>query len=353
MSFFRRIMLGSNFEIKETQRIYYTASEKIVPAKGALSIISNDWDSSTKEGVITCAIDITHIGERAFEKCASLTSITIPQSVIDIGSYAFLGCTGLMKVHIVNIDAWCRINFHGAFSNPLYYGGGLYLDGNLVESVVIPDDVTDISNVFYNCTSLETVTIPSGITSIGSSAFYGCSSLTDINLPDSITEIGHSAFYNCASLANITIPSGVINMSIAAFYGCSSLTKINIPDGVIRIEDNILENCTKLSSLTIGTGVTTIRNEAFKNCISLTSLKIPKSVNYIYESAFSGCDALQYCDFSQHTTIPKLENNTVNNYITSGCKIIVPDNLYNDWKVYSSWYKHAGKIVKTSEYTGS
>ena len=102
------------------------------------------------------------------------------------------------------------------------------------DTVIFNDGVTDIEKEdfhtydkigsFYGCTSLTSVTIPSGVTSIGDNAFYNCKSLTDITIPDSVKSIGHRAFNYCTSLTSIIIPESVTSIDDNAFFGCKNLT---------------------------------------------------------------------------------------------------------------------------------
>ena len=121
---------------------------------------------------------VTSIGEDAFYKCSGLTSVTIPNSVTSIGNHAFYGCSGLTAVHISDLSAWCKIKSYDAYSNPTSYAHHLYLNGEEIINLVIPDDVT----------------------SIGYSAFYGCSGLASVTIPNSVISIGHSAFINCTKV---------------------------------------------------------------------------------------------------------------------------------------------------------
>ncbi len=241
---------------------------------------------------ITIPDGVTSIGRYAFWNCSSLTSVTIGDGVTSIGNYAFDGCS-LKGVYITDIAAWCAIDFGGSSANPLYYADNLYLNGELVTNLVIPEGVTSIADyAFYNCTSLTSVTIPDSVTSIGSYAFYGCSSLTSINIPDGVTSIGSSAFSGCGSLTSIIIPDGVTNIGSSAFDGCISLTSIDIPDGVTSIGYFAFSGCSSLESVTIGNGVTSIGSSAFSDCSSLTSITIPDSVTSIGGSAFWYCSSL-------------------------------------------------------------
>ena len=130
---------------------------------------------------VTIGNGVTSIGTYAFYNCSSLTSVTIPDSVTSIGSSAFSGCSGLTSVHITDLAKWCGISFNSSDAHPLYYAHDLYLNGEKVTALTIPDSVTSIGNyAFYYCRGLTSVTIPNSVTSIGGSAFYYCSGLKSV-----------------------------------------------------------------------------------------------------------------------------------------------------------------------------
>ncbi len=124
---------------------------------------------------------VTIIRDYAFYDYYGLNSITIPSSITTIGNSAFYYCHRLKAVHITDIAAWCNIAFYNHSTNPLYYAGKLYLNGELVTDLVIPDYVTGIGNyAFYDYDQLTSITIPKSVKKIGTNAFAKCDALAHI-----------------------------------------------------------------------------------------------------------------------------------------------------------------------------
>ena len=246
---------------------------------------------------------VTSIGNRAFCYCNGLTSITIPNSVTSIGESAFYGCIGLTSIIVEsgNTIYDSRDNCNAIIessTNKLIQG---------CNTTIIPNSVTSIgSYAFLGCTGLTSVTIPNNVTSIGSFAFYGCTGLTSVTIPNSVTSIGSFAFYGCTGLTSVTIPNSVTSIGWSAFYGCTSLTSITIPNSVTSIENSAFANCTSLTSITIPSSVTSIKSSAFADCSSLTSITIPNSITNITEGAFGafdGCSELKSVTINSDTIV--------------------------------------------------
>ena len=262
--------------------------------KDVNAIGNNAFNGNSSLISVTIPDSVTSIGSSAFSSCTSLTSITIGGSVTSIGYSAFHNCTSLTEVHITDLAAWCEIEFSSYEVNPLCYAKNLYLNGNLVTELEIPNGVTSIgSYAFSGCTPLTSVTIPDSVTSIGSCAFEGCTSLASMTIGGSVTSIGVYAFSGCTSLISVTIPDSVTSIGWSAFYNCTSLTSVTIGDSVTSIGYDAFRGCTSLTSVTIGDSVTSIGSSTFRGCTSLTSITIPESVTSIGGSAFEDCTSLE------------------------------------------------------------
>lgn len=174
---------------------------------------------------ITIPNNVTNIGEYACSGCSALTSITIPKSVTSIGYSAFSGCSGLtsIKVDEENKTYDSRENCNAIINsstNELIAG---------CRNTIIPNSVTNIGDwAFYDCLGLTSITIPYNVTSIGNYAFRNCTGLTSITIPNGVTSIGSQAFDGCSGLTSITIPNSVISIGIEAFYYCSALKDITV-----------------------------------------------------------------------------------------------------------------------------
>ena len=210
--------------------------------------------------------------------------MTVPNSVTSIGINAFYDCSGLSSVNISDISSWCNISFGNDTANPLYYAGHLYLNGTEITNLTIPNTIISIGNyAFHNCSGLTSVTIPNSVTSIGRSAFFNCSGLTSVTIPNSVTSIGNGAYFGCNGLSNVHISdiSSWCNISFGngtanPLYYASHLylngTEINnlsVPSSVTSIGNYAFNGCSGLTSVTIPNSVTSIGNSAFSNCTNL------------------------------------------------------------------------------------
>lgn len=140
------------------------------------------------------------------------------------------------------------------------------------------------------------VTIPQGITAVGSGAFDQCTTLSSVVIPEGVTYIGINAFRDCISLTRVSFPSTLEEIDSGAFTGCIRLTGVDLPDSVTKLGDRgrNFAGCTALKHVTLSRGLTSLPYAAFANCTELLSVTVPDSVA-TFNWPFTGCPKVTLC----------------------------------------------------------
>ena len=302
----------------------------IVIPEGVTEIAERAFKKCYNLTSITLPTSLRKIEEGAFSDCDKLTSIAIPKGVTEIGPWAFNECNNLSEVNISDIAAWCNIEFGDYCSNPLKYAKSLYLNGELVKILVIPEGVTEIgAYAFQDCRSLTSITLPKSLRKIGLNAFARCENLSEVHISDiaSWCEIEFKGspwnylsnplsyaknFYVNGEIAeNLIIPEGVTEIAAYAFGGRESLTSITLPTSLRKIGNKAFYGCKGLTSIVIPEGVTEITESTFEGCYNLASITLPKSLRKIEYGAFKECENLSEVHISDITTWCNIESEEV------------------------------------------
>lgn len=198
--------------------------------------------------------------------------------------------------------SWCRSLQEISIPNSITsIGGNPFAHCNCIIKSLSKHFIVE-NNVLYNAdkttliafiSNQATFIIPNSVTSIGDSAFCWCSSLREISIPNSVNSIGDSAFNRCSSLQEISIPNSVTSIGDRAFEWCYSLREIFIPGSVTSIGKGAFSGCRSLREISIPNSVTRIGDCVFSSCRSLQEISIPNSVTSIGFRAFEWCDSLQ------------------------------------------------------------
>ena len=275
---------------------------------------------------------VTTIGNAAFRD-SSVTSVTIPASVTEIGANAFAGCTNLTSVTYGG--DWSNLTIQSGnpavedaakdAANEQLFDFEFILNNTAVivnnykckgtaADVTIPScykgkPVTAINNAAFPNSAVTSVTIPDSVTSIPDAAFVNCSQLTNISIPNSVTYIGFSAFDGCASLKSITLPSSLRTIGNSAFAGCPSLMTVTYPgsktqwDAISKGSNNdVLENklvCNQLEATFTADGKTFAQPQTINRGEKFTEPAEPPKENHTFAGWYNGDEKF---DFDADTT---------------------------------------------------
>ena len=295
-------LADGNYKISGFSYWYNTENKTAI-----LSSLSYSYggDINVPEKINIKGVDYTivAIGGKCFQKCRSVTSITLPNTITSLGSYCFTECEGLKKVNIPS-----SVKEIGEFC----------FDQAGIENIEIPSSVTALPDGCFNKSALKSIILPETITILGESCFAG-SHLETIKLPSSISIIGNSCFKDCLYLKNIDIPQGVMNLE-NTFENCENLEKVTLSKGVSYLYQTFLQ-CKKLKTINIPEGATYLI-WTFVGCSSLENITIPEGVIEM-SGTFVNCERLRYAN------IPKGVTNLTNAF--GGCSslenITIPEGV--------------------------
>ena len=277
------------------------------------SIGSNTFDGCSGIAKFVLPENLQTIGDYAFRN-TQLSTVKVPNSVINIGIGAFQGCplesitlpfVGTNRDLKTSVDSsyttekqllgyifGSTIESTSSSGQNLVYQGQSYNSGyrkyyipSTLKSVIITDATGISANAFYGCTMIETLTLNVGITSIYDRAFYNCSVLKSITIPNSVTNIGVYAFGCCGGLNSVVLPN-LSKINDGVFLSCTSLDGVVLPKTLTAIGNSAFSGCVGLSQITIPNGVVNIGSNAFSGCRSITKLELPNGIETIGDCAF-------------------------------------------------------------------
>lgn len=285
---------------------------------------------------------VTTIGNAAFRD-SSVTSVTIPASVTEIGANAFAGCTNLTSV-----------TYGGDWSNLTIQSGNPAVEDaakdaaneQLFDFEFILNN-TAVVVISYKGTAAD-VTIPSRykgkpVTVIDPVAFYNNSAVTSVTIPDSVTAIPDYAFGYCSQLTNISIPNSVTFIGFSAFNSCTSLKSITLPSSLSTIQSYAFYNCENLETIRIPVSVTSIGNCAFDVCPSLMTVTYPGSKTQWDDNITKGSnnDVLEnhlICAMLEATFNPDNGESISTQTIDRGEKFTAPAAPSKENHTFAGWY---------------
>jgi hypothetical protein len=267
------------------------------------------------------------IADCTFCRAALVGSLVIPEGVEEIGVEAFAFCplTGTLELpsslKIIRGGAFAWTNLRGSLIlpegleiiGPNFYGGQnygafdgtsftglLHLPSSLVSygklllpgvtgDIVVPDNVTEITDEAHMNSACTSVTIPEGVKVIGNRAFTNSAIIGEVHLPSTCREIGENSFSQ-TKIRNIVFPEGLSVIGYEAFRGCDRLSgTITLPEKIFKVSKRTFEGCSMLSGIVLSENIKVIDREAFKGCHNLESIVcLAEEPPYVGENAFDG-----------------------------------------------------------------
>lgn len=294
---------------------------------------------------------VTTIGNAAFRD-SSVTSVTIPGSVTEIGANAFAGCTNLTSVNYAG--DWRNLTIQSG--NPAVEDA---VNAQLFDFEFTPDN-TAVIVTKYNGIAAD-VTIPSRykgkpVTAINNAAFPN-SAVTSVTIPDSVTSIPDAAFVNCSELTNISIPNSVTYIGLSAFSSCTSLKSITLPSSLSTIQSSAFYNCGKLETIRIPVSVTSIGDYAFDGCpssMTVTYSGSKKQWDAITKGSYNGvlennliCAKLEATFTADGTTFAQPQT------IDRGKKFTKPAEPSKENHTFAGWYNGDEKFDFDADTTNA
>ena len=291
-----KVSIGSGTETIGDYAFYNcTALTDLILAEGVKSIGNYAFANCTLLAKINSNIigeanfpdSLESVGQNAFLNCSLLNNIVFGSSISSLQSNAFKGCSNINKLILsVNGNGWSSgVSLTSAFPDSI---------ANITE-IIVSDGDNLPDNIFKDMTSVEKITLPEDLISIGASSFSGCTSLTKINsntageaiLPDTITSIGDSAFQGCTGFTYIDLGESLLTTGTNSFEGCTSLVRIDIPETVTSIGKCSFKNCS---------------NVQYFNSSVAGVLNVPSSCTTLVEYCFEGMDKITTVNIGDKVT---------------------------------------------------
>lgn len=224
---------------------------------------------------ITLPVTLTNIGKDAFYGCANLQTVSLPSTLESIGDYAFYGCTSL---HLNALPPGIVKIGNRAFMN------------TPITVSVLPATLLSIGESAFRSTNVGIGIIPMSVTAVGQSAFADADYITRMEFTQP-TQVAIGVLASCGGMTSVVFPDGLVSVPASVCEDCTSLTSARVPSTVTSISQGAFQGCTALTGIQLPDGLKVISQNGF-NGSGLTSITLPKDLTQIQSDAFKECTAL-------------------------------------------------------------
>lgn len=376
------VTLPSSLLVIEGGAFQSSSITSIVIPNSVTEIGSSAFASSSL-ATITLGTGLTNISSSCFES-SNLTSVTVPEGVTEINSRAFAGCSSLTTINLPSTLSYLSSDaFEGCPLEHISVADGnttfdtrndcnalIYTSTNKLvlgcKNSTIPEGIEIIGAQAFEGKMITSVTIPSTVTTIESSAFNNCWALTSCNLPNSVVKIGDYAFqgiglttplYNDKFFVfqpqntegEVTIPDGIVHITSTALAGCEKVTKINFPTSLKSVGLDVFWNIDSIRSIELPEGVDSLGRYVFDYCEKLETITLPSTLRYLDGSTFYHCDSLKTIICYAETPVIDGHNNLYESDVTeqSSVTLYVPDGSVAAYQTADGWSGFTIKAISS------
>ena len=343
---------------------------------------SNQFSQCYRLSTVSLCNNLTYLPNGIFSYCSDLTTINIPSGLTRIGNSAFESCPQLsldistLTGNSIQYGARAFKDASSIYGNLVFASGTTFNDdGRIFEGTKITS--ADLSNtsitalpqfMFYNCTSLTTVTLPSAVTTLNQHVFNGCTSLSSIDLSN-ITTLEQQAFFGCSSLTSVNT-GNLTTIKDNCFRDCTSLSSLSSTNSITYLGDRCFQNsglsgnvsfsnlstlgantfvgCRQLTSIDFtGSTFTQIGSQMFDSCSQLHHVIINPTVTRLGSEMFKSCGNIAYV-ILKCSAVPV--NGGIFSYNNAGFKVYVPDALLSDYQSDSGWSSYSNRIFSMTQF---
>lgn len=326
---------GTKTIASEAFKNYCRDITSVIIPSGVVAVGVRAFDGCSNISTLWFPDSLKRIELQAFQNCENLKTIRFGKGIKKIGRAIFYNSDNIEDVYIDGLENWYNIELEDSSSNPMCYAKNLYIDGQKLTELNIPEGITEIPEfAFCGNDDIVKVKIPNTVTSIGQRAFSGCSSLEEVSIPASVKDIWTDAFnssniksvyitdlaawcgikfsgkgsnplteadqlyVNNKPVKNLVIPEGVKSISKFAFYSCWEFDSVILPDSLEKLGNFAFGECNKITSIRLPKRVSEIGGGAFAYCRNLKEIIIESKWVEIGESAFYDCRSLENVFYS-------------------------------------------------------
>lgn len=244
----------------------------------------------------------------------------------------------------LTIDEDCNVTL-GSYSSYLICIDSLGSNAaqNVLRKLYIGDRVVKIDkSAFKNHYALNSVSMNQGITALADECFK-YSSIEFMTIPSGVEAIPYSVFATCGRLRNVSLPTSVQNLDQYSIYQCNALKRLNLKN-ITNPQSRAVASDNAINEIVVNAGIAYIPNYFCCDCTGLERIAFLGNVKTFYSGALSGCYSLKIVDLTHCEAVPTRQDGTIFSSAGSDLEILVPAALADEWRQATNWTALASKI---------